>query len=635
MTDHLVMPPIDPRKLAGAFDVSFLDDVPLTPHTVLDCGTAASDAVIQRCNAHALATEADPAKRQAQLYVRPPAATAVAGASSSSAALQPQQPPAHSPHAALVGIGWRERVLSAVEEAMAQWREYVAGRGIDPADDSNAWRHGRAGGKRGGGAKAAQDWPVGPSDPTMRRVLAHLPTEAQMKASFEARCATAAILSNSANEDTARAHLFGLLERKQMEDRQNAVTPSLRCAAVPGAPDVDLESHTYPPLSGAHSVYSRQTMVRAAIAAGATASSSSASSSSSSPSSSASHSAFVAPPDSDGSEVVFRVSLYSSQYVRRESEYEVLGSNTLSQLRDRFYCKSDGVMAQAARQAWAAGGGGGGGGGTAGDGSEDDDDAMAAGPAAGASSSSSSSSPDGPPQQSASLLYIEGTLYDDRRPGREMLGWQLQQRGLSAPVPASASAPAVAVPARTHAYDDDDEEDDDDAVAPAAPVAAAAAAPAPYKYLSESILTWFESAAQQGRDTGWGRLVAGDMAATRFIDLKPRLGAHYLFAHAGDCEHIMVFTDARLLSPLPGVDMRNARYYPRHVFQAKIRRRRCQACDVVWASLMSYGDRLAETNPAYWCEHCYRASHTVSGPDGEPMAMGGPDAPQVFPYTHD
>ena len=44
---------------------------------------------------------------------------------------------------------------------------------------------------------------------------------------------------------------------------------------------------------------------------------------------------------------------------------------------------------------------------------------------------------------------------------------------------------------------------------------------------------------------GWGRMELKVMQDTTFNDLAVRLGAHYLFAHHGDCEHIMVVSDIR------------------------------------------------------------------------------------------
>ncbi len=53
----------------------------------------------------------------------------------------------------------------------------------------------------------------------------------------------------------------------------------------------------------------------------------------------------------------------------------------------------------------------------------------------------------------------------------------------------------------------------------------------------------FVWAFRRGHCSGWGEVSTRTMEGTRFGDLVLRLGAHYLFRHHGDCEHLMVFTD--------------------------------------------------------------------------------------------
>ena len=43
----------------------------------------------------------------------------------------------------------------------------------------------------------------------------------------------------------------------------------------------------------------------------------------------------------------------------------------------------------------------------------------------------------------------------------------------------------------------------------------------------------------------WGELRSGNMESTAVGDVPLKLGAHYLYCHQGDCEHILVFSDAR------------------------------------------------------------------------------------------
>lgn len=54
-----------------------------------------------------------------------------------------------------------------------------------------------------------------------------------------------------------------------------------------------------------------------------------------------------------------------------------------------------------------------------------------------------------------------------------------------------------------------------------------------------------------------------DLAAVRVIDLVLRLGQPYLYQHQGDCEHLLIFTDLRLLT---AADEQSLHEYPIRVF---------------------------------------------------------------------
>ena len=67
------------------------------------------------------------------------------------------------------------------------------------------------------------------------------------------------------------------------------------------------------------------------------------------------------------------------------------------------------------------------------------------------------------------------------------------------------------------------------------------------------------------------------MQSTRFIDLKLRLNCPYLYVHRGDCQHILMFSELRLLH---AEDRRNATAYPLQTFQSRIHRMKCRVCKV-------------------------------------------------------
>lgn len=244
------------------------------------------------------------------------------------------------------------------------------------------------------------------------------------------------------------------------------------------------------------------------------------------------------PPVNVSPEIVYRVVVYHPSLPRRDQEFLVLGSQTLDALRDRIYCVSD--LAEAGQG------------------------------------------------HAAAYLYIEGVIYDDRRPGRDVM-----------PRPTPGESVVAANPAR--------------------------------RFLSEEIASWSHNALRCGRSTGWGDLRPGSMAETRFDTLRPRLGAHYLFCHCGSCQHIVVFADVRFLSALPGHDVLDASCYPRHLAQAAVRRRHCGACGRNPARLAVYGDALTADNPTYLCETC----NSLLRYNAEGVLNAASAGVTVLPYFHD
>lgn len=237
--------------------------------------------------------------------------------------------------------------------------------------------------------------------------------------------------------------------------------------------------------------------------------------------------------------VVYTVAVFHDRLLRRDQEFIVLGEQTLDALRDRIYCLAD-----------------------------------------------HSGGPLGSGGPGASYLYVDGVLYDDRRPGREV----------SSTVPAASSS---------------------------------SSSPRPARYLSHEVEEWARAGLDSRRSLGWGPLRGGSMQATRFVDLRPRLGAHYVYCHQGSCQHVVVFMDARLLSATPGYDALDASFYPRHTFQAAIKRRMCSACKRAVSRYATFGDPLTVANPTYLCARCHELLHSDS--EGRVVLRGA----IVVPYLHD
>ncbi|KAK2954198.1 putative snRNA-activating protein complex subunit 3 [Blattamonas nauphoetae] len=142
---------------------------------------------------------------------------------------------------------------------------------------------------------------------------------------------------------------------------------------------------------------------------------------------------------------------------------------------------------------------------------------------------------------------------------------------------------------------------------------------------SEPIMRWLEQDDRNLRP-GLGAFATRPMEQTTFLDLNIKIGQPYLYVHQGNCEHTIVFSEARIISP---DDVQDANLYPRHIFQAKIRRRKCKICDIFPARCVTYSDRMATDDPYFYCDHCYRPLHYTS--DNRLLFTDF----ETFPYYHE
>jgi len=142
---------------------------------------------------------------------------------------------------------------------------------------------------------------------------------------------------------------------------------------------------------------------------------------------------------------------------------------------------------------------------------------------------------------------------------------------------------------------------------------------------SQYIVDWVN---QEERYTqpGLGVFTSKSMSDITFNELSIRIGAQYLYVHQGNCEHIIVFNDLRLLNDQ---DNKNLNAYPLHIFQNKVTRRKCRVCDIYPAKFVTYGDRLSQENPCFYCDYCYRPLHYSF--EGKLLFEDF----QVFPYYHE
>ncbi|XP_068655154.1 snRNA-activating protein complex subunit [Aristolochia californica] len=104
---------------------------------------------------------------------------------------------------------------------------------------------------------------------------------------------------------------------------------------------------------------------------------------------------------------------------------------------------------------------------------------------------------------------------------------------------------------------------------------------------------------------------AVDMYKARFCDLHFKLGCGYLYCHQGDCKHIIVIRDMRLIH---ADDVQNRAAYPIRIFQPRLRHQKCSICKIYFATKVTADDKWAQENPSYFCDDCYFLLHY--GKDG-------------------
>lgn len=270
----------------------------------------------------------------------------------------------------------------------------------------------------------------------------------------------------------------------------------------------------------------------------------------------------TAPDRVPAGEVVLTVAVSHPASAQRLSQvWQVLGSNTLADLRDRIYCRSDCDL-----------------------------------------KNTGLSVPSG-------SMYVEGTFYNDTRDSNAIdysfpIRSFCHEHHISAPrrpsrvgqaVPGSSladeSCTSTGAPSRVRFRDE----------------AGAGSNQAP----TQSPHTRADDASashQAGEQTQPTAYECSEMATTTFDRLWLRLGfgAGYVYLHQGCCEHLLSFTDVRVLHP---DDRQLLLQYPALNFQARLRQRVCRLCDASPASKVTYDDAHAPENPCFWCDKCFADMH--------------------------
>uniref|UniRef100_T1IWR8 snRNA-activating protein complex subunit 3 n=1 Tax=Strigamia maritima TaxID=126957 RepID=T1IWR8_STRMM len=116
---------------------------------------------------------------------------------------------------------------------------------------------------------------------------------------------------------------------------------------------------------------------------------------------------------------------------------------------------------------------------------------------------------------------------------------------------------------------------------------------------SGAIVEW----ANQYPDMEIGPFETKLMEETRFIDLKVRLGYPYLYQHQGDCEHLLVFQDIRLMN---SEDCPDINKYPIVTSISCRKRVICMVCHLLTAKWVTSGNQRVPADPFFFCDSCFR-----------------------------
>lgn len=122
--------------------------------------------------------------------------------------------------------------------------------------------------------------------------------------------------------------------------------------------------------------------------------------------------------------------------------------------------------------------------------------------------------------------------------------------------------------------------------------------------LSESVRKW--ASEHEGRPGVSSDMQVKPLEGVMLQDLSVRLGYPYLYCHAGDCEHVFMFSDLRLMH---NSDDKNLANYPKLTNKCASRRAMCCVCSIYTASWLTRENQFAPCDPAFFCDKCFRMLH--------------------------
>lgn len=115
---------------------------------------------------------------------------------------------------------------------------------------------------------------------------------------------------------------------------------------------------------------------------------------------------------------------------------------------------------------------------------------------------------------------------------------------------------------------------------------------------SKPIMEWATNSCRK-----MGPFQSKKMEDTQFLDLDVQLGYPYVYIHQGDCEHIIVFTDLRMVN---GSDSLDKDQYPICCWVRKKKRTSCMVCHSNTAKWVVQKNARLPTDPFFFCDFCFR-----------------------------
>ncbi|KAJ9601085.1 hypothetical protein L9F63_000751, partial [Diploptera punctata] len=112
----------------------------------------------------------------------------------------------------------------------------------------------------------------------------------------------------------------------------------------------------------------------------------------------------------------------------------------------------------------------------------------------------------------------------------------------------------------------------------------------------------------EGRDLG--PFKTEEMDKVKFEDLSLRLGYPYVYQHQGNCEHLISFSDVRLLHKSDNLSSQN---YPLIRSMSTSNAQYCMICGMYMAKWITTENERVPHDPCYFCDHCFCSYNYIDG----------------------